>query len=280
VGFQQQGIAKTFCNILKNESISAEVKSQSLENGAQYIVLVNNTEDIHRAQLLAREFIEDPQKEKFQKAAWETGQTYDSIKMPSMAFDPKSLLVVPFTTFILIACIGIFLAFFAGYAEPIFNALSIQQLSQLSSNNQWWRLFGPNFLHFGIAHIAFNLLWWWILGAKLERTFGSFWLIVLFVVSSLFANLTQLFATGPNFGGMSGVVYALFGFVWWIGYLRPGWGVSIPNGYIVFLLGWLALGFFNVLPVNMANQAHLFGLISGCLLALLLHLYVNSKESS
>ena len=274
VGFQQKGIAHTLCNILQSEEISAHVITQQLEDGDHFIVVLDKSEDLTRAQALTKEFIQNPQDTKFQKAAWETGQTYDSIKMPSMSFDSASLLATPFTSIVLIACIAIFLAFFLGYFETLFDVLSIQPLSELTSNHQWWRLFGPNFLHFGIAHIAFNLLWWWILGAKLERTFGTFWLIVLFVVSSLFANLTQLIAAGPNFGGMSGVVYALFGFVWWIGKLRPSWGVSIPNGYIIFLLGWLALGFLNILPIEMANQAHLFGLISGCLMALLLHLFV------
>ncbi|MEM0910602.1 MAG: rhomboid family intramembrane serine protease GlpG [Pseudomonadota bacterium] len=278
VGFQQQGIARTFCNILKNEKIGAVVQTQSLSRGMQYIVIVDSTSDVYRAQGLAREFIENPQQTKFQQAAWETGQTYDSIKLPNMSFNLASLSAIPFTSFVMLACIGVYVAFFLGYFDALYDALTIQPLTELATNHQWWRLFGPNFLHFGIAHIAFNLLWWWILGTKLERIFGTFWLVVLFVVASLCANITQLIATGPNFGGMSGVVYALFGFVWWIGRLRPSWGVSIPNPYIIFLLGWLALGFLSVLPVNMANQAHLFGLISGCLLAFLLHAFVGKNE--
>ena len=34
-------------------------------------------------------------------------------------------------------------------------------------------------------------------------------------------------------------------------------------------LFWLLLGFAGALPINMANTAHLLGLISGCLLALI-----------
>jgi len=128
-------------------------------------------------------------------------------------------------------------------------------------------------------HIVFNLIWWWIFGSQLEKVFGSFWLIVLFVVASLFANISQLLITGPDFGGMSGVVYALFGFVWWIGWLRPHWGISIPNGFVVFLLIWLVLGYTDMLFVNIANQAHTFGLIAGCLLAMSLHLCVPKAKA-
>jgi GlpG protein len=74
--------------------------------------------------------------------------------------------------------------------------------------------------------------------------------------------------TGANFGGLSGVVYALVGFVWWFGYLAPEQGLSLAKPIVAFLLFWLVLGFVDLLPVNLANTAHLLGLISGCLLAL------------
>ena len=41
----------------------------------------------------------------------------------------------------------------------------------------------------------------------------------------------------------------------------------ISKPIIGFLLFWLVLGYVDVLPVNMANTAHLLGLVSGCLLA-------------
>jgi GlpG protein len=150
--------------------------------------------------------------------------------------------------------------------------LEIRPLGELLQTHQWWRLVGPNFLHFSFMHIAFNLVWWWMLGRQLEISFGTSAIIIFFFIASLFANVSQLIVSGPNFGGLSGIVYALVGFVWWIGLLRPTWLISLPNNVIYFLLAWLVIGYFDILWVNMANEAHTFGLISGCLMALIIHL--------
>ena len=126
-------------------------------------------------------------------------------------------------------------------------------------------------MHGSLMHVVMNLFWWWLLASKFERTFGTSSLILLFVVSSLASNVAQLMYNGPNFLGLSGVVYALFGFTWWISWLRPNWGLFLPKGIIVFMLIWLVLGYADIFWVSFANEAHTFGLISGCLLALLLH---------
>jgi GlpG protein len=54
--------------------------------------------------------------------------------------------------------------------------------------------------------------------------------------------------------------------------------MGLPNNLVYFLLGWLALGYFDVLWVNMANEAHLFGLISGCLMALATHQLAGNRR--
>ncbi|HCA76013.1 MAG TPA: rhomboid family intramembrane serine protease GlpG, partial [Alteromonas sp.] len=92
------------------------------------------------------------------------------------------------------------------------------------------------------------------------------------VVTALVSNLAQLMVSGPNFGGLSGVVYGLVGFVWITGWLRPQWGLYLPKAIVGFMLVWLLLGFADVLWVNMANAAHTAGLISGCVMAWLLTL--------
>ena len=130
-----------------------------------------------------------------------------------------------------------------------------------------WRLLGPAFFHFSWLHIVFNTMWWWQLGGSIEETLGKGTLINLLLISAIVSNLGQFFVSGSNFGGLSGVVYALVGFVWWYGYLAPEKGLSLSKPLIGFLLFWLLLGFVDVLPVNVANTAHLLGLISGCLLA-------------
>lgn len=160
----------------------------------------------------------------------------------------------------------------------------MQPISVLSQNHEWWRLLGPAFIHFSVLHIVFNLLWWGSLGAKIERVLGVSMLLIVFVVSAIVSNVAQAMFTAPVqgnlllFGGLSGVVYAVMGFVWWLGWLRPSWGLSLPNSIVGFMLVWLVLGYADILWVNMANAAHTAGLISGCLLAALLS--IGTKKAS
>ena len=112
-------------------------------------------------------------------------------------------------------------------------------------------------------------MWWWQLGGAVEKALGKGVLLHLLLLSAMSSNVGQYLVSGANFGGLSGVVYGLVGFVWWMGWLAPEKGLFLSKPLVGFLLFWLLLGYADVLPINMANTAHLLGLISGCLLALL-----------
>jgi GlpG protein len=110
-------------------------------------------------------------------------------------------------------------------------------------------------------------MWWWQLGGSIESTMGKFSLINLLIISALFSNVGQFYVSGANFGGLSGVVYALVGYVWFIGWLMPEKGLSLSKPIIGFMLFWLLLGYTSLMPINVANTAHLLGLLSGCMVA-------------
>ena len=61
----------------------------------------------------------------------------------------------------------------------------------VSHEGQYWRLITPVFLHFGWLHIAFNSLWLWELGGKLELRLGTGMLAVLVLVTGIGSNITQ-----------------------------------------------------------------------------------------
>ncbi|KDE39173.1 GlpG protein (membrane protein of glp regulon) [Nitrincola lacisaponensis] len=145
-------------------------------------------------------------------------------------------------------------------------------LSGMLSTGQWWRLITPAFMHFSELHLIFNLLWIWIVGSRIEQLHGRWVLLSLFLAAAALSNLAQFMVSGPMFGGMSGVVYAVLGYSWlWDrrGY-RPGFG--LPQGLMGFMLVWLVLGYLGVLQsVGMgavANTAHLVGLLVGLLFVL------------
>ena len=130
-------------------------------------------------------------------------------------------------------------------------------------SGQVWRLLTPIFIHFGIVHLLFNMLWLFDLGCMIEARRSPLILAALVVVIGVGSNLAQFVIThNPFFGGMSGVVYGLAGYVWIQGKYNRASGLFLDSRSATILLVWLALCYTNLLgPV--ANTAHLAGLVMG-----------------
>jgi GlpG protein len=267
VTFSQEQIARLLVNYLQSQQIHAEYLYQHKQHAVQ---LIDSSQE-GRAAAIIQDFIANPHDTKYQQAAWQSGQSVELTNKPSLSIEKirAGLLDTPFTSGILIICLVVYALANVGIMQP-YTFLQIQPLPSLYENSQWWRLLGPALIHFSFLHIAFNLMWWWMLGKQIENKFGMSSLIGLFVFSAVLSNIGQLLVSGPNFGGLSGVVYALVGCVWWLGWLRPSWGIGLPKPMIGFLLVWLVIGYADVLWVSMANTAHTVGLLSGCIFAWLL----------
>lgn len=127
---------------------------------------------------------------------------------------------------------------------------------------QIWRLVTPIFLHFGAIHLIFNMMWLWTLGRMLETHLRSIRFALLVFAIAVISNMAQALISGPNFGGMSGVVYGLFGFVMVHARLKPMGGLHLNPQTTRYMLIWLVLCFTGYLgPI--ANWAHTFGLLAG-----------------
>ncbi|MDI5984148.1 rhomboid family intramembrane serine protease [Halomonas sp. M4R5S39] len=147
------------------------------------------------------------------------------------------------------------------------GSLAIGSLTDALASGQVWRLLSPAFLHFGWMHLIFNMLWLWYFGRQVEVLQGSGRMLTILLTAGIGANLAQ-YATGTVlFGGMSGVDFALLGYVWLMSRRAPRSGFFVPQMLVVFMLGWMlftmtdmagAVGFGNV-----ANEAHLGGLVVG-----------------
>ncbi|WP_193075322.1 rhomboid family intramembrane serine protease [Pseudomonas sp. FME51] len=135
---------------------------------------------------------------------------------------------------------------------------------------QWWRLIAPMFLHFGWMHLAFNALWYWELGRRIELRSGGGWLLGLTLLFALVSNTAQWLFSGPVlFGGLSGVLYGLLGYCWLYQLLAPNVHFDLPKGVVAMMLGWLVLCLSGVVTLlgfgAIANAAHVGGLLIGCL---------------
>ncbi len=132
-----------------------------------------------------------------------------------------------------------------------------------------WHAISPIFLHFSIEHLIFNGLMFWYLGRMVELATGRIFFAALLVVLALAGNMSQLLVSGPLFGGLSGVVYGLMGFA--CVYQLTVMNLSIPKGLFYLAGGWLLLGvsgIFSALGLfNVANAAHVGGLLSGLIMS-------------
>ncbi|ENM5936113.1 rhomboid family intramembrane serine protease GlpG [Vibrio mimicus] len=227
-------------------------------------VLHDQHVDVAQAELQA--FLQNPYDQKYQAASWDVADQ----KRPQFHYASPNLLSLikakagAFTLFIMALCIAIFALQTFGAGDAIFNALHFP--AQASQQWQIWRWVSHALLHFSVMHIAFNLLWWWQFGGDIEQRLGSLKLIKLFIVSAIISGAGQYWVEGANFGGLSGVVYALAGYLWVLGQRAPQLGLSIPRSLMGFMLIWLVLGFVQPF-MAIANTAHLAGLISGVVLA-------------
>ena len=141
-------------------------------------------------------------------------------------------------------------------------------------HNEWWRLLTPMLLHFSFIHLAFNCLWIYILGLRIEEIDGKIIFLSLVIFSSIVSNIAQyFFSESAFFGGLSGVVYGLIGFCM-IREFEGGKNIyEMPPALYLFMIIWLFLGFLGVLDLfgfgSVANFAHLGGLISGIIFAMM-----------
>lgn len=120
------------------------------------------------------------------------------------------------------------------------------------------------------------------LGGLIESRRGPLWLILFVVLTGVFSNVLQFFvptlfdfqqprgiAIGTSlFGGMSGVDFALFGYLVAKTFYAPEPGLILPRDTIIAMLVWLFICMTGVIG-SIANTAHVGGLVMGFVVGLL-----------
>lgn len=130
----------------------------------------------------------------------------------------------------------------------------------------YWGLITSNFLHTQIWHIAFNLYWLWLFGKKIEFETGKPYYALLLLSAALVSSLSELAFSSQTGIGLSGIGYALFGFLVVKDRTRdPAYAHFLDRKTVGLFLFWLVLCIvmteFNIW--NIGNAAHLGGMLWG-----------------
>ncbi|HEV2494572.1 MAG TPA: rhomboid family intramembrane serine protease [Terriglobia bacterium] len=148
---------------------------------------------------------------------------------------------------------------------------------------EYWRLVMPMFLHAGLLHIALNSYALWVLGPLLERIYGYGRYTCLYVGAGVGASIVSAWRANSIAVGASGAIFGIACAMVVVGYQHPEvvpwrWHRLFGRRMITVILLSLAFGpalelvsrIFKINLPRIDNWAHLGGIATGALLALLI----------
>jgi membrane associated rhomboid family serine protease len=162
----------------------------------------------------------------------------------------------------------------------LFDPRPLQLIAQVDDHPPALTLVTSMFLHGGILHLLFNLLFLWVYGRSIEDSMNPFSFLGLYVVAGMFAGIAQV-AVAPTstspIVGASGAIAAIIGaylllyprvpiltmvvfpiFLW-----LPAWAVAGGWGVLQFLATWQSLFVPAAIDGGVAYMAHLAGFVFG-----------------
>ncbi len=268
--------ARTFGDFLFVQGIENQVE---FEKGHGWAVWINDEDQIEKATALLAAFRQNPSDQAYSRQAKEAAEKRAEEERKANAYRKRVVErdklfrplvgsgIGPVTLTLILISVGVF--FLSKFGEDptavarlyITEYISPGRLYEVR-HGQVWRLFTPIFVHLSVLHILFNMLWLKDLGSLIENQKKSGFFIVQVLVLAAFSNVAQYVASGPLFGGMSGVIYGLLGYAWMRAKFDPTSGFFIHPTTMTIMLVWLVLCYTGWLG-RVANTAHLSGLILG-----------------
>ncbi|GKW11462.1 MULTISPECIES: rhomboid family intramembrane serine protease GlpG [Pectobacterium] len=254
-------LAQAFVDYMRTQQIHLEMRPQ----GHEAELWLDDETQLRNVQEALEIFLRDPTNPRYLAASWQTGSMDTGIQYQRYSFlQTLKQKAGPLTLSVMVVTIAVFILMQISGYESVMAWLAFPAEGQQA---QLWRWFSHALLHFSLLHILFNLMWWWYLGGPVEKVLGTGKLLVITLVSALVSGWAQSWFSGTSFGGLSGVVYALMGYVWLRGEREPDGYLAMPRSLMAFALLWLVAGYFDILGMSIANAAHVAGLIVGLLMA-------------
>lgn len=139
---------------------------------------------------------------------------------------------------------------------------------------EYSRLLTSMFLHFGFRHLINNMFILLVVGSNLEPEMGTVRFLITYMVSGLAGNLLSGFldyrvGEYTVSAGASGAIFGLIGALLYV-VIRNRGNVRNISGRGMVIMAVLSL-YFGFASTGVDNAAHVGGLASGFLLAVLLY---------
>jgi len=185
----------------------------------------------------------------------------------------NSMPVTKFLVFVSVV-IGVMTGF-GEEKEPVISKLTLAEIRVVGDSyvfrpyladirdGQVWRLFTTMFVHHSMLHLFFNMWMTWYLGGMVESRRGWLRFLALVLLYQVTSNLgSYFFENSVAHGGMSGVLYGLFGYIWMKTRFDLAAGFYLPSSTVFIMLFWFLACFTGAFgPI--ANGAHAVGLVLG-----------------
>ena len=238
--------------VLVDYLLSQGVTSRAVESGDGWAIWVHNEDHVPAARESFAAYEQDTDDPRFAdasraareervKAAKVNREYRKNVRDVSETWNRLNLHRRPLTAFLVAVCVGVYVVqglsgkadrwldenFFFFPLSLTAHRLDLSHSLDAIHRGEVWRLITPIFLHIGLVHLVFNVWATWILGTVIETRRGTLMLLGLTLVSAVGSNILQyLFML--NFAhelipwaGISGVGYAMFGYLWMKGLVRP-----------------------------------------------------------
>lgn len=152
----------------------------------------------------------------------------------------------------------------------------------VAEGGEYYRLFTCMFLHFGFDHLMNNMIVLILVGWNLELTIGKIKYLVIYIGSGLCGNIVSAvwdIRMGEYVvsAGASGAVFGLIGALLYAALRDRGRSGGISGRRLIFMI--LLMLYYGFSSTGVDNAAHVGGLLSGFLFAVLLY-RKQKRESS
>ncbi|MGA2175671.1 MAG: rhomboid family intramembrane serine protease [Verrucomicrobiota bacterium] len=269
---KNEGSARTFAGYL----LSLDIRNQVEPDSDGWGVWIHSEDQIEAGHQALAAFLQNPGDLRYRRAAEaaagleqrrrrEEAAAADRIRTRAQIWNRSGSM--PLTLSLIVVCVLV--TVFSGLT-PTLQAVHWLLISEWNRgwlpevrSGQIWRLFTPIFIHFGPMHLIFNMLVLRDLGGMVEFCQGTRKLALMVLVLALGSNLGQYLLFNPYFGGMSGVLYGIFGYIWVRSQSDPASGLALSPMTVAMMLVWFFLCLFGLLGGTVANGAHGVGLIMG-----------------